>query len=152
MQTLADKACQRELLTRIDRVRPDNPARWGRMTAPQMVCHVSDAFRMAGGGVDVSPASGLFQRTVVKWMAIYVPLRWPPGIPTRPELDQVAGRGTTPADFAADIETLKRQLDAFAAARNVMRPPHPIFGPLSESAWLRWGFLHTDHHLRQFGA
>jgi uncharacterized protein DUF1569 len=28
---------------------------------------------------------------------------------------------------------------------------HPIFGPMSESAWLRWAYLHADHHLRQFG-
>jgi hypothetical protein len=29
---------------------------------------------------------------------------------------------------------------------------HPIFGRMSEAAWLRWGWLHADHHLRQFGA
>jgi len=28
---------------------------------------------------------------------------------------------------------------------------HPIFGGMSERAWLRWAYLHTDHHLRQFG-
>jgi hypothetical protein len=28
---------------------------------------------------------------------------------------------------------------------------HPIFGPMSDAAWLRWGYLHMDHHLRQFG-
>jgi hypothetical protein len=27
---------------------------------------------------------------------------------------------------------------------------HPIFGPMSRSAWLRWAYLHMDHHLRQF--
>ena len=29
--------------------------------------------------------------------------------------------------------------------------PHPVFGPMTRGAWLRWGYLHTDHHLRQFG-
>jgi hypothetical protein len=28
---------------------------------------------------------------------------------------------------------------------------HPIFGPMSKADWLRWGYLHMDHHLRQFG-
>jgi hypothetical protein len=28
---------------------------------------------------------------------------------------------------------------------------HPVFGQMSESAWLRWAYVHTDHHLRQFG-
>jgi len=27
-----------------------------------------------------------------------------------------------------------------------------MFGRLSDAAWLRWGYLHMDHHLRQFGA
>jgi hypothetical protein len=28
---------------------------------------------------------------------------------------------------------------------------HPIFGPMSNAAFLRWAYLHMDHHLRQFG-
>ena len=31
-------------------------------------------------------------------------------------------------------------------------PAHPIFGPLTRRAWMRWGYLHVDHHLRQFSA
>jgi len=31
-------------------------------------------------------------------------------------------------------------------------PSHPILGGMSDAAWLRWGYLHMDHHLRQFGA
>jgi hypothetical protein len=29
--------------------------------------------------------------------------------------------------------------------------PHPIFGRITRAEWLRWGYLHADHHLRQFG-
>jgi Protein of unknown function (DUF1569) len=29
--------------------------------------------------------------------------------------------------------------------------PHPIFGPMTAKDWMRWGYLHADHHLRQFG-
>ncbi len=28
---------------------------------------------------------------------------------------------------------------------------HPIFGPLTEGDWWRWGYLPADHHLRQLG-
>jgi hypothetical protein len=38
-----------------------------------------------------------------------------------------------------------------APGRRLMLP-HPVFGAMSDSAWRRWGYLHTDHHLRQFGA
>jgi hypothetical protein len=26
-----------------------------------------------------------------------------------------------------------------------------VFGRMSQAAWLRWAYLHMDHHLRQFG-
>ena len=107
---------------------------------------------MALGEKAVSPASGLLQRTVVKWIALYAPLRWPPGIPTRPEIDQHCG-GTRPATFAADCRGLRALLERIAARpADGAWPAHPIFGRMSSAAWLRWAYLHTDHHLRQFGA
>jgi len=108
---------------------------------------------MATGEKAVSPATSVLHRTVVKWVALYAPLRWWPGIVTRPEIDQEAG-GTRPVGFAEDVAQLEVLVEIVSAA-----PPgtldgqrHPIFGRMSQAAWLRWGYLHTDHHLRQFGA
>jgi len=28
---------------------------------------------------------------------------------------------------------------------------HPLFDEMSERDWMRWGYLHADHHFRQFG-
>jgi hypothetical protein len=120
------------------------------MSAHQMVCHVADALRMALGTKATSPTGGMFHRTVLKWIVLYVPLRWPRGILTRPELDQYAG-GTRPGDFAADVADVEVLLSQVARYRPSHRPPHPLFGHLSHRAWLRWAYLHTDHHLRQFG-
>jgi len=39
-----------------------------------------------------------------------------------------------------------------APARSFDWQPHPRLGRMSEREWLRWGYLHMDHHLRQFGA
>ena len=131
---------------------PESVRRWGRMSAHQMVCHVADAFRMALGQNPVSPATGLLQQTIVKWFALYVPLAWPAGIPTSREIDQERG-GTRPVDFAADLAQVEALLELFMApTRTFDWPPHPMFGTLSDAAWLRWGYLHADHHLRQFGA
>jgi Protein of unknown function (DUF1569) len=92
-------------------------------------------------------------RPVMKWVALYALVRWPTGVPTTPELDQTAGGGTTPGDFAADVAELERLLTQVAAERSgrLAGLVHPIFGPMSERAWLRWAYLHADHHLRQFG-
>ena len=121
------------------------------MTPHQMVCHLSDGFRMAIGQKDVSRATGLVPRPILKWIALYVPARWPAGIVTRPEVDQYLG-GTKPVGFEKDVADLERLIDLLSGRpKNVDWPAHPIFGRMSGAAWLRWGYLHTDHHLRQFG-
>ena len=37
------------------------------------------------------------------------------------------------------------------ATWNRFAPSHPMFGPMTAADWMRWGYLHADHHLRQFG-
>ena len=133
-------------------MRPDSNRRWGKMSAHQMICHLADSCRIATGEKVASDAGGLLQRTVVKWIALYVPLRWPPGIPTRPEVDQQVG-GTRPGEFASDVGKLEALLELIATReKGGDCPVHPIFGRMSQADWLRWAYLHTDHHLRQFGA
>jgi hypothetical protein len=151
MKTLARQREKAEILRRVRTLRPESGRRWGRMSAHQMVCHLSDSVRVATGQRSASPATGPLQRTIVKWVALYLPLPWPGGYPTRPEIDQELG-GTTPGDFAADVMDLEALLALITAeAGGVEWGTHPIFGRMSEAAWLRWAYLHTDHHLRQFG-
>ena len=77
---------------------------------------------------------------------------WPSGVDTSPEIDQCGG-GTTPRDFAADVECVLVLVDRIVReARTLRWPRHPTFGRMSVAEWLRWGYLHVDHHLRQFGA
>ena len=151
MRTLARPDDLADIVRRVRTVRPSSAARWGRMSAHQMVCHLGDSLCVAMGQKTVSTGSGLLQQTLVKWIALYLPLRWPPGIPTRPELDQEIG-GTKPQEFATDIGRVESLLRRLAEEPASACPPHPIFGPMSREAWLRWAFVHTDHHLRQFSA
>lgn len=151
MKTLARPTDKAEILRRLRRVHPESPRRWGRMSAHQMVCHLSDSLRMSTGDKPTRDASSLLYRTVVKWAVLYVPLRWPAGIVTRPEIDQ-EGAGTKPVDFATDVTQLEALLNLVTAQpRNFDWQRHPLFGTMSGAAWLRWVYRHTDHHLRQFG-
>jgi hypothetical protein len=152
MKTLARPRDKAEILRRLRDVRPESVRRWGRMSAHEMVCHLADSFRMVTGHRPVSHATSLLHRTVVKWIALYFPLRWVPGIRTIPEIDQELG-GTRPTDFAADIAQLEALMEVVTApTRSFDWPLHPVFGRMSDRAWLRWGYLHMDHHLRQFRA
>ena len=151
MKSLADRRDTEAVLGRLHALRPDSSRVWGRMTAPQMVCHLIDSHRVALGELTVSPDMSWFTRTFMKWIALRAPFPWPPGIGTRPEIDQVLGGGTKPADFAQDVAQLTELTERFAAERTFTGRVHPIFGEMSSAEWLRWGYLHLDHHLRQFG-
>jgi len=133
-------------------VAPEARAVWGKMSAPQMICHLNDSFGAVMGLKAVSPATGLVQRTFMKWGALYFPLPWPRGVATRPEVEQGVG-GTPPGNFDDDRAELIARVERFCAARRDFEwHPHPIFGAMTDGQWMRWGYLHSDHHLRQFGA
>lgn len=152
MKSLARPRDKAELLLRLKKVGPESQGRWGRMSAHQMICHLCDAFRIVTDDKPVSSATGPMQQTIIKWIALYAPVSWPAGILTVPEVDQELG-GTTPADFADDVAQLEALLESVASlAGTEIQRAHPIFGMMCETAWLRWGYLHVDHHLRQFGA
>jgi len=150
MKTLSNPRDRKEVLERLGKVRPDSQPRWGIMSAHQMVCHLSDSFLVSFGEKDISSSSNVLWRTVFKWGALWVPRRWPPGIRTRPEIDQQQG-GTPPTEFARDLEKLRILFGRFCAWQGEFIP-HAIFGPLSRSERMRHAYLHMDHHLRQFGA
>ncbi len=152
MKTLARARDKAEIVSRLRALLPERPRRWGRMSAHQMVCHLADSLRMLSDQKAVTLPSTPLRRTLVKWIALYAPMPWPAGIRTTPEMDQELA-GTRPAEFAADLAELERLLELVTA-----EPParfdgraHPALGRISGAAWLRWGYLHIDHHLRQFG-
>jgi hypothetical protein len=98
----------------------------------------------------ISSVATPFSRTVIKWIALQAPMTWPHGVKTRPEVDQEIG-GTRPVEFARDRRALEALIEQFAARSGDDFQPHPMFGRLRTGEWHRWGWLHTDHHLRQFG-
>lgn len=153
MRRLATRADRDKLVARLRSLSHDAPRHWGRMTCGQMLCHLSDAFRAV---IDESArpprVDNLLTRTVAKWIFLRTPVPFPRGAPTLPSFDQ-AKRGTPPTTFEADREALIAIIDRFVALHaDGKRPPHALFGPLSADDWARWGWAHTDHHLRQFGA
>ncbi len=150
MKTLRDTQTQKEIIERLERVKPDSPRQWGRMNARQMVCHLADSFRGVMGDITLHPAPSSLPRKILKWIALDLPIQWAHGVKTGPEVDQEIG-GTRPTEFGADVDALKALFGRFVADPRAIVPRHPYFGPMSEADWMRWGYLHMDHHLRQFG-
>lgn len=152
MKRLDLPQAKQEILHRLRTLRPDSPRLWGMMTCAQMICHLSDSFRGIMGEKPSPLLPGYFARKFIKWYALRLPLRWPKGVPTRPEFDQRIG-GTKPTDFSKDLEELLILIEKFLTySRHSRFQPHPIFLEMTEEEWMRWAYLHLDHHLRQFGA
>jgi hypothetical protein len=120
------------------------------MSVHQMVCHLDDSYKVGLGEKYASPATGFWQRTLLKWLALEAPLQWAKGYRTRPEIEQGNG-GSLPLDFRRDLTSLLSTLDRFCDALPRPCAPHPIFREMTAKDWMRWGYLHADHHLRQFG-
>ena len=147
MSTFADAAAKTSIRQRIEQLTPNAPRQWGRMTPHQMVCHLTDGYRMSAGQRNPKPVHNIFTRVFVRRIALHTPLAWPKGVKTLPEADQEQG-GTKPIEWDRDHTELLRMIDSFQAIDGHM---HSIFGPLTAEEWNVWGFRHADHHLRQFG-
>jgi Protein of unknown function (DUF1569) len=152
MKTLASARDKAEIVQRLALINPTSRRRWGTMTVGQMLCHLSDAYRVALGDRQAKAVRNRYNGPLMRWMALWLPLPWPPGVPTVPECDANAG-GTPPADFEDDKRELLTLLERFAAQPNeAEQHAHPFFGQMTGKEWMRWGYLHADHHLRQFSA
>lgn len=150
MGNLLDSDQRAAVMRRILAVRPDTPRRWGRMTAHQMVVHLTDAFLSCLGDRPAKDRSTLLSRTVVRFVALTLPIRWPKGFAAPPEV-RAEGGGTPPDGFETDLERLAETAEAFVRRLDPATMRHPLFGPLRAGEWGRWAWRHVDHHARQFG-
>lgn len=126
----------------------DSP-RWGVMNVVEMMCHVREAFLYTLSSEPPTYHPGKVPPKLMKRLALRLPVRWPQNVETVPAL-KVGGSHMNPLAFAVDHETLVVAYDRFCAAPEITKD-HPIFTTMTHADWMRWGYLHTDHHLRQFG-
>jgi len=120
------------------------------MNPHEAMCHLSDSFPAMMNLMPISSRCNIFIGNFVRWIALHSMFPWPHGVKTMPEVDQEIG-GTKPVEFEHDKRELEALIEQFAQRTSADLQPHPIFGRLSNAEWQRWGYLHMDHHLRQFG-
>jgi len=154
MKTLASEEVKAELLERLENLSTDSKGRWGRMTVNQMLCHLSDSFiLLREDNRPKNPPSTLktLQQRTMTWFALKSGLPAPRGIPTAAAVDQEK-KGTKPVGFEEDKQTLIIEMQNYADNnRSYEHCYHPIFGYLTPEEWQSFGYLHVDHHFKQFG-
>ena len=146
MGTLRNDGDRKYLLQRLARLNPDAKPLWGKMNAPQMLCHLRDSLAMALGEVAVKALKpNALQRFPLRQLVIYV-LPMPKNIPTVPEL-----QASQPGDFAADLREVAERVERMSKMPNGVGALHPLFGPMTNDEWCALQYKHAAHHLKQFG-
>lgn len=143
--TLFDEAARERIIARLDRLTPDARPRWGSMPATHLPPHLIDAFEMCFAEVEHPQRSGFFGTALGRFLVLKLPI--PRGRITAPPEFHL----TQPGDFAADRERAKGYLHRFADGPDQRWGVSPVFGKLSPKQWARLHYVHTDHHLTQFG-
>jgi hypothetical protein len=145
MPNLLEESDRETIRLRVVRLRPDSPRQWGTMTAPQMVCHVADQLGVAMDEIPARRRGNILTRTLLKWYVMnFVKEISKEKIKTVSEM-----QSTDPGDWEADVKRLTNAIDRFPRCDDFA--PHPVFGRMSPTEWGKLGYIHLDHHLRQFG-
>ena len=137
---------RQEIKNRVTRVTPDSRAQWGRMSAPQMVCHLVESLKMALGELQVRPRRVPIRYPPLKQLIVYL-APFPKNVPTAPEL-----LARLPREWDSDVADLQAIVDRLQPRGGARWPDHPVFGAMSERAWGVLVYRHMNHHLKQFGA
>jgi len=145
---IAETAVLGCLVARIGRAEPDCSRRWGTMTVHQMLVHIGDAAAAALGQRPFSATPRPGPRGLVRFIALYLLPRTPRGIKSGAE---PAAKVLDAAAFAQDRDRAIALLRQLGTPGQRLVAAHPAFGRMAWGDWMRYAYLHTDHHLRQFG-
>jgi hypothetical protein len=148
MKSLASANVLVETRDRMLQVRPEDKAIWGRMSATQMMRHLGFACEIPLGERAAEPVMGPMPK-VVKFVALRSGLQWPKNLKTVKELVRALDEDC-PAEFDGLVAVAIEKMEKLAGAMQCT-VSHPMFGSMTGGDWKRWGYLHADHHLRQFG-
>ena len=149
MRNISDGAVLEDLVSRFRRLAPTQRCLWGGMNAQQMALHVGDASGAVLKQHEFTAKTRGGPTAVRRVALLYFLPRMPRGIKTGAD---PAAAVVDPAQFGQDVERTVALLQRLATAPpDALVDRHPILGPMTRAQWMRWAFMHTDHHLRQFG-
>jgi hypothetical protein len=149
MKQIAEDAVLNDLVSRLERLTPTHAAAWGTMNGQQMARHLGDACEAVLMRRPFASRPRGKPSPLRKFVLLHLLRQMPRGIKAGAD---PAGAAVDPADFASDLSRAVTLLQALAdAAPEALVDQHPVLGPMTRANWMRWAYLHTDHHLRQFG-
>ena len=150
MKSLFDPNHNSEIITRINTLKPDSKAEWGKMTVSQMMAHSTAPLLMAYGDAKGSKRGllGILFGGMMK-------KKYVSGAPVTKNLPtDKTFIITDERKFEEEKQKLITQVQRFLkdGPDKITNDEHPFFGKMSAQEWDIMQHKHLDHHLRQFGA
>lgn len=149
MKNIFDPLVTAELISRINSLKPESPAIWGKMTVDQMLAHCTVAYEMAFTNKHhkPNPFMRLFLKLFVK-KGVVNEVPYAKNIRTAPAFI-IADRKNFEEEKARLIQYLEHTL---ALGRDHFEGKESLsFGPMTAQEWNNQFYKHLDHHLTQFG-
>jgi hypothetical protein len=149
MKSLFDPPVTEEMVARINSLKADTKALWGKMTVSQMLAHMQPPLRVALGDEKLKKGllGFLFGRIAKKQLVTENPFK--KNLPTAPGF-VVKDQRNFEEEKNKVIDLLRRFSKTSKQELNAR--VHPFFGKLNSEEWIILHWKHIDHHLRQFGA
>jgi hypothetical protein len=149
MKNIFDKKISDEIIARIEGLKADTQAKWGKMDVGQMLAHCNVTYEMVYDGNHPKP--GAFTKFMLKLFVKNAVVSEKP----------YKHNGQTAPAFkitdAKNFETEKHRLIGYVTKTQQLgakffdgKESHS-FGILNEKEWNNMFYKHLDHHLSQFG-
>ncbi len=137
-----------EVITRLNRIKPDAKPQWGAMSPAHMIGHLAFWVRYSMGKGDEFPFAGNW--LTKKIVGTITLTGWLP-VPRNLKLER---RVPVPDAPPADTETLHAVLETYLGlvqSGELTPYCHPFFGDIGVDGWAKMHVVHFEHHLKQFG-
>ena len=148
MKSVFNQNDNKEFVERINSLKPDDQAKWGKMNVSQMMLHCTRPIHVSLGNKKLKRGLiGILFGGMAKKKLVGAD-QFGKNMPTDPSfiVKENPDFNSSKSELLSLVETLKTKGHA-----GLTTEPHPFFGKLTHPEWDALISKHLDHHLRQFG-
>ncbi len=136
----------------LEKLEAHHEAKWGKMSAHQMVEHLAQIISVANGrftGIANAEPERLAYRKM-RFLEKEIPFQKGIRVEFVPEEPLPTMFPNIQLSKEFTLNQLQRFFD-YHTEHSDLTPVHPIFGPMNYAEWVQFQARHIKHHLQQFG-
>jgi hypothetical protein len=148
MKSIFTAEAHNEIINRLEKLDEQAKAKWGKMTASQMLAHCNFPLQVALQDISLEKPN-FFKRLLFSAFksSLYNDKPWRQNLPTTKEFIINDDK-----DFNTEKKRLVEIINRFYEEKKKSKwPAHPMFGEFTQEQWGKMQYKHLDHHLKQFG-